>query len=246
MVIKLLGIIKGDARYEYLKSEKVILSDEIEDFYNIDTLLLPLMGIDDKYNIKQSKLNLLDVFKYNSIKKIIVGKANTRLKEFCESKKIALYEFLNDEDYVIENAKLTAMGIIEYLNTDGVSIKDKKITIFGFGNIGFELAKMLSIYETKFDIYSTDEVENKFIKLLNYTKADFSNMQIIINTIPSNLNWDYEIFKDKRIIDVASWPYGFDIAKINNLNIKYEILSSIPAKFYPYSAAQIIKKYIEK
>ncbi|MDE6661053.1 MAG: hypothetical protein K2J93_04475 [Anaeroplasmataceae bacterium] len=67
----------------------------------------------------------------------------------------------------------------------------------------------------------------------------------IINTVPYNLDWDYSKLTDKRIIDVASAPYGFDINKINDYKIQYEIVGAIPSKFAYISAANIIKKYIE-
>ena len=64
----MLGIIKGDIRYEALaKMLPSVLSGELYDFIGIDTLLLPFGGIDEYYNIKQSKLNLLDILKENDI-----------------------------------------------------------------------------------------------------------------------------------------------------------------------------------
>ena len=76
--------------------------------------------------------------------------------------------------------------------------------------------------------------------------ADFKEFDIIINTIPKVLDWDYSIFKGKRIIDVASSPYGFDIEKINDMGLRYEIVAAIPSKFAHISAANILKKNIEK
>ena len=52
--------------------------------------------------------------------------------------------------------------------------------------------------------------------------------------------------KGKRIIDVASSPYGFDIEKINDMGLRYEIVAAIPSKFAHISAANILKKNIEK
>ncbi|MDE6584875.1 MAG: hypothetical protein K2K15_05675, partial [Anaeroplasmataceae bacterium] len=78
----MLGIIQGDIRYEALsKMLPSKLSSELYDFIGIDSLLLPFSGIDENYNIKQSKLNLLDILKENSIKTIFVGNANNKLKE---------------------------------------------------------------------------------------------------------------------------------------------------------------------
>ena len=113
----MLGIIKGDIRYEALaKMLPSVLSGDLYDFIGIDTLLLPFGGIDEYYNIKQSKLNLLDILKENDIKTIFVGNANSRLKEVCSHKNIRLIELLQELDFIIPNAKLTSMGIIDYLS----------------------------------------------------------------------------------------------------------------------------------
>ena len=41
--------------------------------------------------------------------------------------------------------------------------------------------------------------------------------------------------------------YSFIVPeKLNNINVRYEIYSAIPAKFCPNLAGYILKKYIEK
>ncbi len=242
----MLGIIGNDIRYKYL-SEIVdsIYSDELYDFIGIDELLLPFNGINSNYEIKQSKLNLLDILKENTIKCIYVGNANKVLKDLCLNNNIELKELFNDSDFVIPNAKLTAFGIIDYLNS-GIKIAcDEKICIVGFGNIGFFLAKILLEYNAEFSILPSNELEEKYLKLLGY-KIYSDDYKILINTVPKNLNWDYKKLKYKKIIDVASSPYGFDIEKINKDNIDYTLLSQLPSKFCPVAAANIIKKIIEK
>lgn len=243
----MLGIIDGDIRYKALaKMMPSILSNQLHDFLGIDVLLLPFGGIDEEYNIKQSKLNLLDILKENDIKTILVGNANNQLKELCAQKKIHLVELLKDLRFVIPNAKLTSMGIIDYLSTGDTAISDQRICIVGFGNIGFTLAELFQSYGTCFSIYPMNEVEEKYVRLMGYPITDFKSYDILINTVPKNLDWDYEKLKTKRIIDVASAPYGFDIFKINDYGIRYEIVGAIPSKFAFCSAANILKKYIEK
>lgn len=240
------GIVKGDARYqklaEMLPSK---LSSDLSDFIHIDQLVLPLAGIDEYYNIKQSNLNLLDILRENDIKTIIVGNANNRLKELCSDRKIHLIELLKNQTYVKENAFLTAMGIISYISSGNRSISDYRFIILGYGNIGFYLAKLLKAYQAEVQVFSCNDLERKYIDLEGIQLADFKNFDIVINTIPANLDWDYQKFVGKRIIDVASAPYGFDVTKINELGIRYEIVSAIPAKFASESAAKIIKKIIE-
>ena len=243
----MLGIIKGDIRYDYLSFEgEYIISNELVDFYNIDELLLPFGGIDEYYNIKGSSINLLDILRVNDIKVIFVGKASDKLIDLCEYKNIKLFEILKDEDFVIENAHLTAMGIINYLSKGDKIINDYKVVVTGFGYVGYMLSRLLEANHVDFSIYTNNEIERKFVKMMGYKLTNFKDFSIIINTIPHNIDIDYNLLKNKRILDVASYPYGFDIEKLNNINVRYEIYSAIPAKFCPNLAGYILKKYIEK
>lgn len=243
----MIGIIKGDARYEALsRMLPARISSDLCDFIGIDGLILPLGGIDEYYNIKQSNLNLLDILRENDIKLIVVGNANKKLKEICLQRNIALIELLKIPSYVMENARLTAEGILSYLMNGDLSIKDQRIVVLGYGNIGYYLAELLKACQTNFQIYPGTDLEKKYILLAGYEVADLNDFDIAINTIPANLDWDYTQFENKRIIDVASSPYGFDIEKTMAYHIRYEIFSAIPAKYAPNSAAKIIQKTIEK
>lgn len=243
----MIGIIKGDARYEALsRMLSARISSDLCDFIGIDGLILPLGGIDEYYNIKQSNLNLLDILRENDIKLIVVGNANKKLKEICLQRNIALIELLKDPSYIMENARLTAEGILSYLMNGNLSIKDQRIVILGYGNIGYYLAELLKACQTNFQIYPGTDLEKKYILLAGYKVADLNDFDIAINTIPANLDWDYTQFENKRIIDVASSPYGFDIEKTMEHHIRYEIFGAIPAKYAPTSAAKIIQKTIEK
>ncbi len=244
---EMLGIVKGDARYGILaKMLECSISSELCDFIGLDALLLPLGGIDDYYNIKQSNLNLIDILKENDIRSIIVGNANNKLKDLCFQKNIRLLELLKNQEYVRANARLTAEGIISYLSTDNISIKDQKIMILGYGNIGYYLAELLKAYQAEFQIYGSSKMEEKYIALAGYSLADFQDFDVVINTIPAQLPWDYTKWQGKRIIEVASSPYGFDIEKLMAHDVKYEIVSAIPAKYSPVSAAKILKNTLEK
>ncbi len=234
----MIGIIKSDNRYKELsKVVDAIYSDKLIDFYDIDTLILPIKGIDNDGNILIN-LNLEDIIKNNSIKKIITGKSNNRLKEICKDNSIKLIELFSDPSFVKDNARLTALGIFSYL-LDNKKL-DKPITIIGFGNISFYLALILSLNKIKFNIYTLNPIEIKFIELLGYNYIDnIYESNLLINTIPKNLDWDYQLINNKYILDVSSAPYGFDILKLDKSN-KYEILSNIPAIFYPYEAMKLI------
>ena len=245
----MIGIIKGDVRYTYLSQilDNSILSDSLKDFNNIDILILPLTGINSNLIIKQTNINILDILKANSIKAIITGNANNELIDLCKKYNIKLYELLKDSEFINQNAFLTAKGALYLIHNGICDIKDKSVLIIGYGNISFHIAKLLTEQKCEFDIYTENILEKKFSSLEGYKNIDSINeaYDIVINTIPNNLDIDYFIFKDSIIYDLASMPYGFKIEEIEEKRIDYRILSNIPSKYAPKSAAIIIKKFIE-
>ncbi len=224
-----------------------ILSDSLKDFHNISKLVLPLGGINTDYTIKQTNLNLLDIIKNNCITTIYTGNANKELKDLCKTYHITLYEMLKNPNFVADNALLTAKGLLYFLHRDVVEISDLSVLLIGYGNIGYYLAKLLKALRVDFDIYTEDDKEKKYILLegYNHVQPIEGEYDLIINTIPKNIDLDYEGIKHSRVIDVASAPYGFDIDKIMQYEINYEIISAIPSKFAPYSAAKLINIFIE-
>ena len=209
----MLGIIKGDNRYEYFSFMiDSIISNELVDFYEIDRLLLPFGGIDEYYNIKGSNINILDILRVNDIKTIYVGLANDKLKDICEYKNIKLYEILKDEDFIIENAHLTAMGIINYLSKGEKIINDYKIVVTGFGYVGFMLCRLLEANKVDFSVYTINPIEQKFLKMLGYKITNFKDFSIIINTK------SYNTIKNVGIAIINANQLSYD--EVAGINIK--------------------------
>lgn len=154
---------------------------------------------------------------------------------------------LKDSKFVRENAFLTAKGLLYFIHQGNKELSDRKVLIIGYGNIGFYLAKLLTSLNVDFDIYTQNPIEKKFIELNQYHNVNDikDTYDIIINTIPNPMDINYEVLKNSRVIDVASPPYGFNLDKIQTYGIHYEVISAIPSKFAPISAANLIKKFIE-
>ena len=242
----MLGIIKGDIRYDYLHKlvNDSVLPNDLLDLHNIDELLLPIAGVNDDLSIRQTSINLEDILKQNSIKTIYTGNISNKLKNICQLYNVKLINFMSG-NYIIENAKLTAKGIINYLSNSDTDISELNVLLVGYGNIGYYLSKILDIYEVNHHILTFNDLEKKYIRLDNKNienNLNGINYDLIINTIPVNLEWDYENLKMTKIIDVASKPYGFDLDKIIENKINYYILSSIPSMYCPKTAATILKK----
>lgn len=227
--------------------DDVIISSDLHDFFNVDRLLLPLGGIGYDYIIKGSELSILDILSIAKIKTIYTGEANDNLKSLCIRENIKLVELLKEDEFVMENARLTAKACLYLLHEGDIEISDYNVLLMGYGNISFYLAKILRELKCSFDIYTENAIERKFCMLEGYKciKEIKKSYNIIINTIPKNVILDYNSIVDARIIDLASKPYGFDAEEIAKKNVRYDILSMAPSKFAAKSAAKIIKKIVQ-
>ena len=245
----MLGIIKSDIRYDYLAEmiDDSIISNKLHDFYNVDELVLPIGGLNSDDTIKQTNINIIDILNQSRIKRIYAVNTNKRLNELCEKYDIELIN-LFDNETIVKNAKLTAKGIIHHLGNDDIDISEYKVLVVGYGNIGYYLCKMLDVYEVSYSVITLNEIEEKYLILENKNieyKLEGTGYDIVINTIPCNLNWDYKSFINCKIIDIASKPYGFDIEKVIEYKLNYSILSSIPSIYAPHTAAKILKNCIK-
>ena len=132
----MIGIVKtSDKRFLYMSTyfkEGVIYSDRLEDFKDIDLLILPIGGVDRFLFVKDSAINLRDILANNNVKLIIAGKINDDLKNICQNDDIKLKSYLDEPFYAWENAKLTAYVLIKrILNDFDDSIMKLNVLILG-------------------------------------------------------------------------------------------------------------------
>ncbi len=242
------GIIKGDNRFTYLNKmiKNSILSDQIEDFYDIDILIIGFSGIDKNHYILGTGINLDKILENNNIKYIVTGMSNNELDKLAKMYCFNVIELMKDEGFVKDNAFLTAIGIINYLQKDDLNIASRSYLVLGYGNISFYLINLFKAYKVSYKIYPMNDFERKILSLNNEPITDtlYGTEDIIINTVPKNHSCDYNLLVGAKIIDVASYPYGFSSDKINEYNIDYKILSKIPSIYTPKSAAELVKKGI--
>ncbi len=162
-----------------------------------------------------------------------------------------------DEDYLYENAYLTAEGTLGHLLTDyKYKLKDKRITILGYGRISVHLLNLLNNFTNNITVVLRDKVKAKAlddrkIKTSNFErlKEVIKNTDILINTVPALVVDDKVLsYADEGIyiIDLASKPGGinFDFAKSNNIDCVH--LLGIPGKCAPASDGEKIGERIYK
>ncbi|MBS1477248.1 MAG: hypothetical protein HP024_04830 [Acholeplasmatales bacterium] len=252
----MIGIVKtSDKRFLYMSTyfkEGVIYSDRLEDFKDIDLLILPIGGVDRFLFVKDSAINLRDILANNNVKLIIAGKINDDLKIICQNDDIKLKSYLDEPFYAWENAKLTAYVLIKrILNDFDDSIMKLNILILGSGYCARAIYQMLKSFNQNIAIYCKDrhDIKELYCKGIEYENLNnLSKYDIIINTVDFNLikgsmfsNLKYQA----KLYDIASYPYGFCLDDAQSFHFKVEILPKLPS-LIPKEAGEVLYFTIKK
>ena len=161
-------------------------------------------------------------------------------------------DYSGDSEYIYENSVLTAEGAIKEAVEHYIgSIKNSKVLIIGYGNIGKVLAKMLVSLNA--DVTVSARKENDFqiskkenLKCIKTEEINsLKEYDIVFNTVPFLL-FDKEKIETLRqnavFIELASKPYC--VKEEDRKNINYILASGLPGKYSPLSAAKIIYESI--
>jgi dipicolinic acid synthetase A subunit len=229
---------------ENIKCKKL---DDI-DISTFDIVILPILGIKENKIKTMHEYILLPNDFFNYLKKdaiIYTGIINDEMKQLFSNNK--LISFMSDPVVNKRNDILTIKGVME-----DIKEKDKSnVLILGFGNLGCKLGSVLSNYNIKFGVNDEEILDlesDKFFLTTNKEamKANFKNSSLIINTVPSNII-DEEIMSktDAYILDIASFPYGINSTTAKKYN-NYKQYSSIPSKYAPDKAGQILSKKLKR
>ena len=155
-----------------------------------------------------------------------------------------IYDGADDEDFLLQNADITAKGTVGYLLTEyDRDISDLKIGIVGYGRIGSCLLRYLLYLGSDVTVFTTrDSVARELCESgvsASVGVTDLSRQEVLLNTAPARLLADeeaLEFMKRARIIDLASgkiFPESENLVK----------MASVPEKMYPTSAG---KAYAER
>ena len=166
-----------------------------------------------------------------------------RIKEDFEGRGVRYYDGANDEDFLVENAYITAVGALRYaLDTMQKIPRDTSFGIIGYGRIGSALFRLLSFFEARVRVFSRKKltrielgshgIESSELIDENGVAADVSDIEMLFNTAPTDLS---SLFPKKslpsgtRVIDLASGDSFPGVVGV-------EYLPSLPGRMYPTSA----------
>ena len=181
---------------------------------------------------------------------IIKGELLSRLRETD----IPFVDYY-DNEFIEKNAVLTAFGALKILLEHiDFALPLGKYAITGYGRVAKETSSLLTSLSCDVTVFARnssqrDDAMIKGCKAEPLTQLPLQSdkFDIVINTVPSNvINEDAicNMKKNCKIIELASAPYGLDFDLARNHSIDVVKAFSLPGKYTPKTAGEIIGKKI--
>ncbi|MGN0571663.1 MAG: dipicolinate synthase subunit DpsA [Candidatus Fimenecus sp.] len=172
------------------------------------------------------------------------------LTELCLRKGVRAVEYY-DEEVIVQNAALTAEGTLRVLCEYGINLQTHPhVAVMGFGRVAKATARTLLAAGCVPTVAARNPAAlddaNRMgcaVLPLNALLADASSFDVIINTVPAPLFTEKELAHTKKtvcIVDVASAPFGVDFAAAKALSRTAVKAQSLPGKYTPQAAAEVI------
>ena len=160
------------------------LSDEEAGFSRL--IILPIPTTRDKIHISNTETPLSHISEYIGNGTFLAGYGiPADLKREATRREAAIYDGAEDEEFLLENARITAHGVLGRILTEtGRDIGELTVGIIGYGRIGSALAELLLFLGAGVRIYSKSQ--NKLCMLAEAgalaeeicKEGDFSDLNI--------------------------------------------------------------------
>ena len=196
------------------------------------------------------KLSVADTRLFESGSTVYGGEQTEVILAELDSLKIKYVNILKSEKLTVQNAVLTAEGTLALLieNTEK-SIYDIKTLILGGGRVGKAVAALLTRLGVDTAIANRSDLNYAAAYFFCKTALHFEELNekigeydVIINTVPTEILGEQLLAKvkpDALIMELASAPC-LNKLSLPKFTFKYLSAQSLPGKFSPISAGEII------
>ncbi len=167
--------------------------------------------------------------------KIFIPNVNRYLQEDND-----VYYYMRDDEIAMDNAQLTAAGMLCFLLEQEYAFKDVCIDVIGYGRCGKAIYELFVAMKMNVRVIRR-EASDPFISMNEYRKGTKGN--IIINTSPYQECKKEDFTTHCTIIDISSekcFPKAWEDEKIR---VIYP--GSLPNIYAPYSSAKLIAEYVK-
>lgn len=188
---------------------------------------------------------------------IIGGRFSPSFKAQADNRQIKVIDYFESETLQIKNAVPTAEGAVAIaMNELPITVRGCSAAVIGFGRIGRTLAPMLSSLGALVTVAARKKADIAWAKTKGYgtlriearggqsSLTQLANRyDVIFNTVP---HWllDEQVLgslgKRTLVIDLASAPGGIDMKAAEAYGIKVIWALSLPGKYAPLTAGDII------
>ncbi len=214
-------------------------------------ILLPVPTTRDGICVTSTDVKLSEIFDGVGENTYIFGYGIP--KEYSEKARSLgafVHDLSLDEEYLAENAELTALGSLGYILTSSHSRPSElSFGVVGYGRIGERLVRLLLFLGARVCVFTTrPSVRNSLCETGVSargmdTPIDTSGIDILINTAPRDMSVEFlhGVRLGLRIIELASGENFKGVVGV-------EKLPSLPERYFPVSAgrtyAAAVKRFI--
>ena len=236
-------------RYESLESALM----------DADTVVLPLpVSVDAKSLnapfLENEQIALSRIVDALSQKQTVIGgRIPEDMVRALGDKEITVIDYFKSEAFQIENAYTTSEAALSIaMNNLKRNIRGARFAVMGYGRIARTLTELLIKLGGKVCVLARKEGDLAWAriagaKVMRITSENIKKLvdgyDIIFNTVPSWLFFEEflsRVDKNTLIIDLASSPGGVDVSAAKKLNSRVLWASSLPGKYAPESAGELI------
>lgn len=241
-----------DVAFEHYESLESALMDA-------DTVVLPLpVSVDAKslnaQFLENEQIALSRIVDALSQKQTVIGgRIPEDMVRALENRGIAVIDYFKSEAFQIENAYTTSEAALSIaMNNLKRNIRGARFAVMGYGRIARTLTELLIKLGGKVCVLARKESDLAWAriagaKVMRITSENINKLvdgyDIIFNTVPSWLFFEEflsRVDKNTLIIDLASSPGGVDVSAAKKLNSRVLWASSLPGKYAPESAGELI------
>lgn len=191
---------------------------------------------------------------------IIGGKLPEAFVKVASERGHRVYDLLSIDSLEIKNAYITAEAALSVaMNTLSRTVSGSKIAVTGFGKIAKQLSRLLFALGANVTVAARKESDLSFAETYGYKPLKIEGNKwcdplldgydMIFNTVPHRIfdrAFLEKVNKKTALVELASVPGGFDLGAAHELGSNISWASSLPGKYAPESAGELIADSILK
>ena len=235
---------------------------------NAEAVVLPLpvsmdgIYLNSPFAPSDFRLSLKDIFSACSERCAIIGGRIPKEAVACaESLGLRVFDYFDSEPFQIHNAYTTAEAALSIaMNRLERNLRGSRIAVTGFGRIAKHLVGILIPLGVHVTVAARKEEDLAWAASLGCQTLSLGEKReetlshlchgydVIYNTVP---HWLFDrsflerMDEETFLIDLASVPGGVDIGAAKELGINVLWATSLPGKYAPLSAGELIADCVE-